>query len=432
VTLSILHIFLKGIVWYIVVNILVYSGVPLSHRNTTEMGKYMNNTGSSKTFTIHLGKIINSENSAQLKLELFSYINASKDSTPVLDAQDLAYISSAGLRILDECSRKIEKKLRIINLDPEIYSIFKTTGYTSFFDIHKKPREISVENCTMIGEGAFGKVYRLDAETIVKVYPDGCTWDFVEKERQLARSAFLLGIPTAISFDVVHCNGSYGLVSELFNAKTVASIISEDRSKISEYADRLGSFLRELHEIEVPEGMLPNYREVICSWFNDKVTPFLSKNEADAINDYLNFVPAANTFLHCDYHAKNVMEVKGELMLIDIGNAAVGHPVFDLAHMAVGTIILAGSVRSGFLSKSILGYDPADAELVFNRLLMAYLRTDDTAAVEMYKHTFMPMAHLVNMYHASSYLNTDTLNPGIIRAFLRPEMFSELDILNRL
>jgi thiamine kinase-like enzyme len=187
-----------------------------------------------------------------------------------------------------------------------------------------------------------------------------------------------------------------------------------------------------LHDIKVPEGMLPNRREAICSWFNEKVTPFLSKDEAVVINDYLNWVPSTNTFLHCDFHAKNVMEVKGELMLIDIGDAAVGHPVFDLAHMTVGTIILARSVRSGFLSKEVLGYDPADAETMFNRHLMAYLNTDDTDAIELYKHTFMPMAHLVNLYHASSYLNTDTLNPVIIRTFLVPEMFSELSMLNKL
>ena len=86
----------------------------------------MNNTDGNKTFTIHLGKKIDSENSAQLEQELFSRINEAKDSAPVLDAQDLGYISSAGIRVLDECSRKIERKIKIINVDPEIYKMFKS------------------------------------------------------------------------------------------------------------------------------------------------------------------------------------------------------------------------------------------------------------------------------------------------------------------
>lgn len=391
-----------------------------------------NTTDNNKTFTIHLEERVNAENAIQLVQILLSQLNEAKDSHPVLNAQDLNYISNDALRILEECSKKIEKKIKMINVDPEIYKFIKSTDYIKLFDIHKKLRNISVENCPMIGEGGFGKIYRLDAETIVKVYPRGCTFEFVERERELARNAFLLGVPTAISFDVVDCNGSYGLVSELFEAKTIASIISEDRTKIPEYADRLGRFLKELHDIEVPDGVLPNRRDAIYNWFNDKVTPFLSKNESDAINNYLSSIPATNTFLHCDFHAKNVMEVKGELMLIDIGDAAVGHPVFDLAHMAVGTIILAKSIRSGFLPKEILGYNPADAETMFNRHLKAYLNTEDTDALDMYKHTFMPMAHLVNLYHASSYLNKDTLNPIIIRTFLEPEMFSELKILYNL
>ena len=391
-----------------------------------------NTTDNNKTFTIHLEERVNAENATQLVQILLSQLNEAKDSHPVLNAQDLNYISNDALRILEECSKKIEKKIKMINVDPEIYKFIKSTDYIKLFDIHKKLRNISVENCPMIGEGGFGKIYRLDAETIVKVYPRGCTFEFVERERELARNAFLLGVPTAISFDVVDCNGSYGLVSELFEAKTIASIISEDRTKIPEYADRLGRFLKELHDIEVPDGVLPNRRDAIYNWFNDKVTPFLSKNESDAINNYLSSIPATNTFLHCDFHAKNVMEVKGELMLIDIGDAAVGHPVFDLAHMAVGTIILAKSIRSGFLPKEILGYNPADAETMFNRHLKAYLNTEDTDALDMYKHTFMPMAHLVNLYHASSYLNKDTLNPIIIRTFLEPEMFSELKILYNL
>ena len=53
----------------------------------------------------------------------------------------------------------------------------------------------------MLGEGANGKVYRYDSDTIVKVYKDSVSLEDIKRERELARTAFILGIPTAIPYD---------------------------------------------------------------------------------------------------------------------------------------------------------------------------------------------------------------------------------------
>ena len=45
-------------------------------------------------------------------------------------------------------------------------------------------REISIAGCPCIGKGKNGGVYRLDEETIVKLYPaDSAGWQAVEQER---------------------------------------------------------------------------------------------------------------------------------------------------------------------------------------------------------------------------------------------------------
>ena len=64
----------------------------------------------------------------------------------VLDADNLEYISSAGLRVMLRL-RKEEQKLAIINVSPEVYSVFEMTGFTEMITIEKTYRRINVDNC---------------------------------------------------------------------------------------------------------------------------------------------------------------------------------------------------------------------------------------------------------------------------------------------
>ena len=73
--------------------------------------------------------------------------------------------------------------------------------------IKKEHRKISIENAELIGEGFFSKVYRLDLETIVKVYIKDTSLEDIERELSFAKQAIIKGIPTAISYDVVDVDG---------------------------------------------------------------------------------------------------------------------------------------------------------------------------------------------------------------------------------
>ena len=100
------------------------------------------------------------------------------------------------------------------NVSSEVYEIFNVTGFTEILNVKKALREVSIEGCEMIGAGGYGSVYRIDAETIVKVYHNA-SLEFIEKERELSKRAFLLGVPTAISFDTVKVGEQYGVVYEI-------------------------------------------------------------------------------------------------------------------------------------------------------------------------------------------------------------------------
>lgn len=61
-------------------------------------------------------------------------------------------------------------------------------------------RELSVEGCELIGSGFSGDVYRLDDDTVLKVYRDPGSLGEIEHEQYLSRLAFVRGIPTMILF----------------------------------------------------------------------------------------------------------------------------------------------------------------------------------------------------------------------------------------
>lgn len=180
----------------------------------------MNHSLTERTLTISLQGRIDSNNADSTEQELQNCCDSCTFNILVLDLQDLNYISSAGLRVLLRL-RKDYPSLKLINASNEVYDILEMTGFTEMIPVSKAYRHLSVDGCEVIGHGANGQVYRLDAETVIKVYkhPD-CLPD-ITHERELARKAFVLGIPTAIPYDVVQVGETYGSVFELLSSKSL-------------------------------------------------------------------------------------------------------------------------------------------------------------------------------------------------------------------
>ena len=63
---------------------------------------------------------IDAANAAEAEERIFTVKNANPDKHTVIDADNLEYISSAGLRVILRL-RKEEPKLAIINVAPDVY-----------------------------------------------------------------------------------------------------------------------------------------------------------------------------------------------------------------------------------------------------------------------------------------------------------------------
>ncbi len=246
----------------------------------------------------------------------------------IIDANELEYISSAGLRIILKLNKDYPNT-KIINCNQNVYEIFEMTGFTEMMDIEKGYRKISIDGCEVIGEGAYGIVYRIDPETIVKVYKNPNSIDEITKERERARKAFILGIPTAISYDIVQVGDLYGSVFEMLDAKSFAQLLNSGES-INKLVKQSVNILKQIHGIENFNNDLPNKKEEAIGWakFCKK---YLPKEIGNKLITMMKEIPDKNTIIHGDFHIKNIMHTKNDNLLIDMETLSVGHPILEFA-----------------------------------------------------------------------------------------------------
>ena len=279
--------------------------------------------------TIKLKGRIDSSNAAETEKKISEEINGFTGEV-ILDASELDYISSAGLRVILRL-KKANSSTSIINCNTEVYEIFDMTGFTELMDISKAYRKLSVEGCEVIGEGSNGIVYRTDPDTIVKVYKSPDSLDEIHNERELARKAFVMGIPTAIPYDVVQVGDLYGSVFELLSAKSFAQLIAEGEDVEALAKDSI-DILKTIHSTELKPGELPSKREEAIKWA-EFCKPYLPEDIGEKLIKMFNDIPETNNMLHGDYHIKNIMRQNGENLLIDMDTLSLGHPVFELSQM---------------------------------------------------------------------------------------------------
>ena len=283
-----------------------------------------------ETLRIYLIGHIDSANAAQVEKEITEVRNAHPECTKmIIDASKLEYISSAGLRVILRL-RKVYADLKLVNVSAEVYEIFDMTGFTEMMTVEKAYRVISTEGCEVIGQGANGKVYRIDRDTIVKVYMNPDSLPDIQRERELARHAFVLGIPTAIPYDVVRVGEGYGSVFELLNATSFAKWLAQKPEDLDEIVRESVDLLKKIHSTVVKPGEVPDMRQTALKWVTF-LKDYLSPEKGEKLIAMVEAVPVDYHMMHGDYHIKNVMLQDGEALLIDMDTLCHGHPVFEFA-----------------------------------------------------------------------------------------------------
>ena len=316
---------------------------------------------------------IDSTNAPQVETDIDSLREEYPHEKVTLDVENLEYISSAGLRVILRL-RKSEPSLTVVNASSEVYEIFEMTGFSEMIPVSKAYRKLEVDGCEVIGQGANGKVYRIDPDTIVKVYMNADALPDIHRERELARRAFVLGIPTAIPYDVVKVGEGYGSVFELLNAESFAKLVKNDPENEDKYVDLYVDLMKKIHSTLVRPEDMPDMRNVAINWANFLI-PYLPEGKGEQLVDLVEDVPIDHHMLHGDYHLKNVMMQNGEVLLIDMDTLCQGHPVFELA--SVFNAYVGFSEVDHSVVENFLGLPRETTLRIWDKTLSRYLGTDD-------------------------------------------------------
>lgn len=330
-----------------------------------------------ETLIISLSGHVDSSNAPDIENELRDVIADKHPENIIIDAESLDYISSAGLRLVLKL-RKGCGALSIINVNPDVYGVLEMTGFTEMMDVSKTYRKISVEGCEAVGCGANGIVYRIDNDNVVKVYYNPDALDDIHREREVAKLALILGVPTAISYEIVRVGESYGSVFELLHSKSFSKILAEDPNNMDWCVREYVEMLKLIHSTEVPEGKLPDMRETVVSWA-EFMKEHLPQEPGDKLMSLIEAVPKDNHMIHGDYHSKNLVLQDDEVLLIDMDTLAVGYPVFELASIYNAYIGFYELDPDGV--KEFQGFSYEVSCKFWNRVLKAYLGTEDEELV---------------------------------------------------
>ena len=191
-------------------------------------------------------------------------------------------------------------------------------------------KEINIDGCKLIGTGAFGKVYKIDADTVIKVYDDPAKLPLIETEQERSRRAFIKGIPTAIPFGVARVGETYGSMFELIDAVNCNDFIASHPDKAGSIIAEYAGFIRRIHAVQSAPGEFPDARKIYSAYLED-VREYLPGEIYARLHDFVTAVPESLGLVHGDIQMKNVMLSNGEMFLIDMSTLCAGSQLFEFA-----------------------------------------------------------------------------------------------------
>lgn len=327
---------------------------------------------------IVLPEKLDSSNSEEVKTAILEIRANSQEGTLILDASKTRYVSSAGLRVFLYLKKK-EDDLLVDQISNEVYEVFEITGFDKVLSYTRVLRKMTVDNLETIGRGASAIVYRIDPDTIVKVFSKDMQLNAIKLELDKAKKAFLSGIETAISYDIVKVGDQYGCIYEMINASTLSEIVFSDPEKEAEYVPIYAEFMKKMHGIELDPADFSGVREKYNKYLALLSTK-LDENTCEIIKKLLEAVPESNTFVHGDFHPKNVMFQENKPILIDMGEVSYGHPVFDI--MSFGVLAVMSSILTDEVAVPLAGMTCEQIRRVWMQFLTGYFEVKDSAELE--------------------------------------------------
>ena len=353
----------------------------------------MRYTLENKVLTIYPEGKITSDNVKGISEELITLYKENDFAKICIDCENLDYVSSAGLRMLLRVI-KGRHKSEIINVNPTIHEILETTGFTELVNVESALRTVDIEGAEVIGGGFFSTVYRLDKDTIIKVYTNGTSLENIRREKNIAKKAFIYGVPCAITYDVVKAGDYYGVIFEALNAGTLLEYLIDNPDKLNEVIERYVAFLREVNSAKAPSGIFPRAKAFALEKL-EIIREYVTSDEYEKIRSVFLDLEDADNIVHSDCHLGNIMLQNDDLLLIDMDTAVTGDPVFEIASLFCTYKVF--EMHNPGNCKEFLGIDHDTCFALYDRTFDLYFAelTDEQKAAKKKLCEFIGWIHML-------------------------------------
>jgi len=200
--------------------------------------------------------------------------------------------------------------------------------------------EKKLNELEILSKGYWGTIYILSEDRILKTAPTS-TDEMIKDEFTRARIVFEAGVPCAEPVELVETEEGLGEILERIQGGSLARRTKAGTDDLDTYLDAYARLAKKMASISIAPGVLPDVRDEflkIC----DRLPEIMPEETVQAYRELVAELPAADRFLHLDFHWSNVMYNGGECKLIDMPYAAYGHPAFDMMSVAYVYHLLRG------------------------------------------------------------------------------------------
>lgn len=216
---------------------------------------------------------------------------------------------------------------------------------------------IDINDYVLAGAGSNGESYyhRSDPGIMLKLYfPDRTHQPL--NELLMARKVYDAGIPTPEPGNyVVTADGRYGIrFQRIIGKKSFARAVSEDPSRMGEFAASFAAMCRQLHATRVDTSQFESEKDRYARMLVDN--PFFTVGEKDKLLRFIDEVPEAETALHGDLHFGNAVFAGDKRYFIDLGDFCHGCPLFD-----IGMVYMTGRLNTPDYTREAFHMDNATA-----------------------------------------------------------------------
>lgn len=261
----------------------------------------------------------------------------------IIDANELTFLSSMGMRTLLWLKKEYEE-VTMIGVSQQVYNVLKMTGFNKILTVEMALQQMSAKGLKPM-PGPKG-VYELSADQALKVFPPEVEKLEVDREVALAKTLFVMGVPTTMAFEIVRVDEGYGLIYEKIQGGPVRN------------ATVIGAELRKIHAMEVdPEQHIPSVHIALKRRISE-LTPYLGEKAVKKLQYMVNTVPETYLLSVGFPTLDTLLFQDGELIICDMQTVGFANPALDMAHLYA---TLPKELKGDF----------------YNDLLKAYLQKDN-------------------------------------------------------